>query len=78
MPTISEDRVRRARKSGPCYFCGELLEAGEEYVERLGVEPGYGWWTMRAHPECVEATRYWLDWDFETFDPGSMPRGGEE
>lgn len=78
MPTISEDRVGRVRKSGPCYFCGELLAAWEEYVERRGIEPGEGWWTMRAHPECVDATLHWADWDFESFEPGSMPRGGQD
>jgi hypothetical protein len=78
MPTLTEDTPRIARKDHACYFCGEPIQKGEEYLERKGVCPGEGWWSMRMHQECRDVSLNWEDQDFENFEPGSLIRGSDE
>ena len=41
-----------SRKKRQCIFCFEMINVGEKYDVRKGVEPGDGFWTMPMHPEC--------------------------
>lgn len=66
----------RARKRHRCFFCDEWIEVGERYNRRTGINDG--WWIMHMHPECDKATSDWKDWDYETFEQGSLQRGKDE
>ena len=75
--TLGPDRQFVAAKDHRCYFCDEICEKGKPYWRRSGAD-GDGIWTMKMHPECLEATAHWRDEDFETFTIGSMKRGVDE
>lgn len=56
------------RKRHVCRVCGKFIHKGEPCERWSGVEPGDGWWTCHAHPECLDQTvrDKWDDGDWET------------
>ena len=48
---LSQKEGIKARKTHQCVFCQELINAGELYDKRNGVDGG-DMWTMKMHPEC--------------------------
>lgn len=46
-----QDRV--ARKEHRCTYCGEAINARDEYVYQTGVYDG-AWYVSKMHPECFE------------------------
>ena len=53
---LSEKDGIKARKTHQCVFCQELINAGELYDKRNGVDGG-DMWTMKMHPECHDYER---------------------
>ena len=53
MPTVIEDRLRKARKEHFCSFCGGKIFRGEQYRDQFNVYDGdaYHW---KAHLSCQE------------------------
>lgn len=74
MCTCITDRRRTARKEHRCLCCNQKILKGEVYHNRVGVEHGEGWVSMKMHTECEKATRGWGDDDWEVFSPGEMER----
>ena len=71
---------RKARKEHACYWCGEPILIGEQYMDEKGIgdDGSYGY---RMHVECRIALYGLCDpfWWLYSADPGIMKRGkGEE
>lgn len=74
MWTCLLDKRTKARKQHRCLCCNQLILKGEVYHTRTGVEEGEGFFTMRMHLECANATSDWTTDDWETFSAGTMDR----
>lgn len=77
MPTLTPDTFHMAAKEHRCFFCGETIEKGTDYIKRSGIEDGK-FWRIRMHPECQKATEHWMEYEYENFDEGSLVRGKDE
>lgn len=64
----------RPRKVQRCCLCGERIEVGEPCERWSGLDPGEGYRTAHAHPECLELTVLWDDGDWESHISGDIQR----
>jgi hypothetical protein len=65
------DESRRANTPKVCRLCGRQINAGDQYVRRVGVVPGRGRKTIHVHQPCLDFTiaDNWDDLDWECNDP---------
>lgn len=73
MSFCSPDRSRIARKQHTCTLCGEPIEKGARYFNRVGKNEG-DFWETKMHPECEEKVSDWNSDDWEGFEPGQQDR----
>lgn len=71
--TCLSDGQRKARKGHRCLCCNALIEIGDTYHVRTGIDCD-GWVDMKMHLKCAEVTHEWDSDDWEAFEPGSMER----
>lgn len=62
------------RKGHQCRICGSHIHKAEKCCRWACVEPGEGYMTSHAHPECYDVTKGWDDGDWESSFPGDMER----
>lgn len=66
---------QKARKPHVCTWCGETIEAGEDYERTRFVFEGDPM-TNKMHMECVKAATEWSRVNGgEPFEPGEFKRG---
>jgi hypothetical protein len=65
------DESRRASTPKVCRLCGRQINAGDQYVRRVGVVPGRGRKTIHVHQPCLDFTiaDNWDDLDWECNEP---------
>jgi len=73
MSFVTTDCERRARKSHECSLCGQAIRIGDLYISRSGAGND-GFWNLKMHPECRDATKNWGLDEWETYDPGGEER----
>lgn len=64
------------KKPHLCRLCGTIIPKGEKCEYWANVEPGEGWCSSYAHPECYEYTviNKWDHGDWECMSPGDIER----
>jgi hypothetical protein len=68
---LRENNVK-AKKSHKCLCCGESIEKGANYIERVGVDDVII--SMKMHIECEKATSEYDNEDWEIFEEYSLDR----
>ena len=53
---FSDPQTICARKTRPCIYCAESINAGDHYTRQSGVFEG-SWFTSHYHHECYEDLR---------------------
>lgn len=75
-------KLVKARKPHKCTWCGEMIESGEQYHRRAGIDDDGLFWTMEIHLECLKAEEEILRKDpnyyDETWEPYQCKRGSVE
>jgi hypothetical protein len=66
----------KPRKAHHCRLCAGKIEVGELCCKWEYLEPGEGYGTSHAHPECYQVTLdgKWDDGDWECASPGDVSR----
>lgn len=66
----------RPRKTHRCRLCAGKIEVGEQCCKWEYLEPGEGYGTSHAHPECYQVTLdgKWDEGDWECASPGDVSR----
>lgn len=67
----------KPRKRHHCIICGTRIEIAEECCRWSGLDPGEGYATCHAHPECYAITEKWdeMDWEYHSEEgPRETPR----
>ena len=70
----------KPRKRHHCRLCGQWIEVAEPCCKWETLEPGEGYETSHAHPECYRVTiaENWVDEDWECCFPGDVERPKQE
>jgi hypothetical protein len=55
----------KPRKRHRCIICRERIEIMEDCCRWSSLDPGEGYATCHAHPECYATTEKWDDMDWE-------------
>ena len=76
---LQEPIMRKARKRCLCSYCGQFIEIGEEYEDRILADDGVYHW--RNHKECIvpcnTAAHDYADFDGFPMYGGAGFRGKE-
>jgi len=69
-------KLSRPRKPRRCRLCYGKIEIGEPCCRWEYLEPGEGYGTSYAHPECYQVTidSKWDEGDWECCSPGDVTR----
>lgn len=77
MTDFAAQTMHKARKPHRCFWCGELINAGEHFIRHCQFEPGEPPAPMRFHSEC-DVSMHCLDgtWGcYEGFEEQGHHRG---
>ena len=64
----------RPRKQHNCMVCEERIQVLEPCCRWAGLDPGEGYRTCHAHPECYDLTQKWDGADWECNFSGDTDR----
>ena len=69
-------KLCKPRKRHRCRLCWQIIEINEPCCRWSGIEPGEGYRTEHAHPECYQDTldQNWDEMDWECCMPGDLER----
>ena len=67
-----QDKTVTARRTHLCYLCGRIIEKGQAYIRRSGIQEGDGYINAKMHIPCEEMTQDWDQGDWDTFSPGDL------